>query len=220
MSYLSVQNFWKYQNADVWKKSKGHPPWFKHWVNRDRELDALPLLTRLVFYELLAAATRHSNVLEADLKWLWAETRVDSESIRESLPALLKGGWLSETKTPRRSRKPSREVRDDRLDLREEEVEVKDKDFDVVLNAEAKTFAQTVVADPKGRAHHPYDPPSNRVEAVRRLIGRTIRDEVDLEAELSALRINGAQADELRTCLAASTQPTLSAPNPDCEEVV
>ncbi len=109
MTYLSVTNFWKYQNADAWKKAKTHPPWFKHFVHRDRELDQLPLVARLLFYELLGAATRNSNVLEADLNWIWAETRVEPEVIAEALPLLVKGGWLSETKTARRSRKSSRE---------------------------------------------------------------------------------------------------------------
>lgn len=122
MSYLSVQNFWKFQNADVWKKSVGHPPWFKHFVHRDMELDDLPTDARLLFYELLAAATRYSNVLKADLSWLASETRMDAEVIAEMLPLLMKGAWLSETKSPRRSRKPSRASGSDNpLDLKEEE---------------------------------------------------------------------------------------------------
>lgn len=125
MAYLSVANFWKYQNADAWKKAKTHPPWFKHYVHRDRELDALPYPARLLFWELLAAATRYENVLgpgglngseaklsdsEEILSWIQSETRVDIETIRETLPLLLQGGWLSQTKTARRSRKPSRGI--------------------------------------------------------------------------------------------------------------
>ena len=127
MGYLSVRNFWRYQNADVWKKAKGHPPWFKHYCHRDRELDALEPLARLLFYELLGAATRNSNVLEDDLKWIWAETRVEPETVAEHLPTLIKGGWLSQTQTPRRSRKPSRQTRDDPLALIEEEEESTNK---------------------------------------------------------------------------------------------
>lgn len=100
--YLSVANFWKYQDKGAWKKSKTHPPWFKHFVHRDRELDRLPLPARLLFFELLGAATRYSNVLEADLNWISAETRIGPEQIAESLPLLLKGGWLSQTKSRRR----------------------------------------------------------------------------------------------------------------------
>lgn len=116
-----VVNFWKYQNADVWKKSKTHPPWFKHFVHHDRELDKLPVVARLLFVEILKSATRHSNVLENDLNWLCGETRIAPDEIAEALPLLLKGGWLSETKSTRRSRHPSRENRED---SREQEVEV------------------------------------------------------------------------------------------------
>lgn len=108
MSYLSVVNFWKFQNADAWKKAKTHPPWFKCYVHRDRDIDALPLEARLLWIELLAVATRYSNVLEADLNWLWAETRIKPDVIAEMLPMLIKGGWLSQTETRRRSRKVSR----------------------------------------------------------------------------------------------------------------
>lgn len=123
MTYLSVSNFWKYQNADVWKKSKTHPPWFKHYVHRDPELDKLPVCARLLFWELLAAATRYSNVLEADLNWLYAETRVEPERIAEMLPLLLEGGWLSETKSRRRSRKSSREYREGSVEQQRTETE-------------------------------------------------------------------------------------------------
>ena len=123
MSYLSIANFWKYQNADVWGKSKGHPPWFKHYVHRDRELDKLDPLARLLFYELLGAATRHKNVLESDPKWLFTETLMEPEEIAKHLPALLKGAWVKATERPVRSRKPSRKYRDKPRDLIEEEVE-------------------------------------------------------------------------------------------------
>lgn len=124
LSYLSVQNFWKFQNADVWKKSVGHPPWCKLFVHRDMDIDELPYEARLLFYELLAAATRYSNVLKADVNWLASETRMDAVVIAEMLPLLLKGAWLSETKGARRSRKPSRVgAREDPLDLKEEEKE-------------------------------------------------------------------------------------------------
>lgn len=104
LSYLRISKFWDYQNADVWKKCKGHPPWFKHFVHRDREMDRLPIATRLLWIELLGVATRHSNVLEDDLKWISTETRMPLNEVRKALPVLLKGGWLSQTATPRRSR--------------------------------------------------------------------------------------------------------------------
>lgn len=138
MTYLSISNFWKYQNADVWKKSKTHPPWCKLWVHRDRELDALPPLARLLWFELLAAATRYSNVLEADLNWIYAETRVEPEQIAEMLPMLIKGGWLSETLTPRRSRQPSRTNLDD---PRDQDLDV-DKDGEQEQEVGSQAFVQ------------------------------------------------------------------------------
>lgn len=162
MGYLSVTRFWDYQNADVWKKAKGHPPWFKHYVHHDRELDELPNDARLLYYELLAAATRNGNVLKAtlkrsgsevneDLKWLCAETRMEAEAIAEHLPTLLKGGWLSETRTPRRSRKPSRKTLESSLEPKEEEVE-EDKERPLPLlravedPAERKAAAEAALA--------------------------------------------------------------------------
>ena len=130
MGYLSVENFWKYQNADVWKKSKTHPPWFKHYVHRDAELDKLPPATRLLFFELLGAATRYSNVIEDDLNWLYAETRIDPKLIREGLAQLLKGGWLSRTKTRRRSRQLSRKNLPDSRDLDVDKEEEEDNVLD------------------------------------------------------------------------------------------
>lgn len=126
MAYLSVKNFWHYQNADIWKKAKGHPPWFKYFVHRDREIDHLPYVARLLWTELLACASRNSNVLEDDLNWLSAETRIDAEAIAEALPLLVKGGWLSQTRTPRRSRQLSRTpALDVSLPLAEAEAEKK-----------------------------------------------------------------------------------------------
>lgn len=175
MNYLSVSNFWKYQDRNAWKKTKTHPPWFKLYVHRDRELDALPQLARLLFYELLACATRNSNVLEADLNWIWAETRVEPETIREYLPVLLKGGWLSQTKSARRAPKPVPDPapKSDVLDV--------DVDVDV-----EKGFSSLNKSRDEQR--------------IRRLIHNgVITDHVDLEAELRAANINGAAAETLKT---------------------
>lgn len=112
MSYLSVRKFWEYQNADAWKKAKatkrGHPQWFKHSAHRDGEIDVLPPMARLLWYELLGCATRHHNVLQNEVKWLSRETHLDAKDVAKHLPLLLKGGWLSESERPRRSRRPSR----------------------------------------------------------------------------------------------------------------
>lgn len=184
VSYLSVSNFWKYQNADVWKKAKIHPPWFKHYVHRDRELDSLPLHARLLWYEILASATRNSNVLEADLSWLYAETRVPVEVIAETLPLLVKGGWLSETETPRRSRKPSRETLDNPRDL---EVEV-----DVEVERPPKPPARSGENELQQK----------RIE--RAIANGVLGDLVDLDAELAA---NPSLSEHQRSFLRALIPP-------------
>lgn len=165
MSYLSVVNFWKFQNADAWKKSKGHPPWYKHFVHRDRDIDRLPVEARLLWYEILGAATRYSNVLEADLNWLYAETRIEPDTIREMLPLLLKGGWLSETRTQRRSRKPSRRNPPDPLPLiRIEEEEEKDQNQGL--------FVPPLPAPPPGDEKPSADYPDQvRLAVIRSLEG-------------------------------------------------
>ena len=173
MAYLSVVNFWKYQNADVWKKSRTHPPWFKMYVHRDREIDALGVHARLLWVELLAAATRYGNVLgmpsepvdkagenqslsdaeleakqlrsdcEATVRWISAETRIDPEVIAETLPKLIKGGWLSETSTPRRSRKSSRKTLDN----------PREQDVDVEVHSEKDQNPPPKTQTPSSDAH-------------------------------------------------------------------
>ena len=191
MSYLSVCNFWKYQDRNAWKKAKTHPPWFKHYVHRDIEMDRLPLEARLLWSELLAVATRYSNVLEADPNWLWAETRIRPEVIAENLPLLLKGGWLSETKSKRRgtglgdNAVPDPAVQDVDVDVDVEE----EKDLTPSLAHEGE---QPDVAPPIAGAEQ-------KIELMIR--NGVIHDLVDLEAELAGYRINGKPADRLRQML-------------------
>lgn len=110
MTYLRIRNFWDYQNADVWKKAKAnkkghrHPPWCKLYVARDLEIDALPPITRLVFYELLRLATVTGNVIPNDISTIANAISIPRQEVAKAIPMLLKGAWLSETKTSRRSR--------------------------------------------------------------------------------------------------------------------
>jgi len=104
-SYLRVRNWERYQNADVFKKSNGRPPWCKLFTRRDLELDEASLEARLLFFELLRVASEYVNVMRNDLNWISRETRLPVEAVAKGLPELLNGAWLSETKTPRRSRK-------------------------------------------------------------------------------------------------------------------
>jgi hypothetical protein len=193
VSYLSVTNFWKYQDKNAWKKAKTHPPWFKQYVHRDIELDALPLEARLLFYEILAVATRYSNVLEADLNWLWAETRIEPELIGAMLPLLLKGGWLSQTKSKRRGASP---VPDPVPDPVVQDVDVEEELKDLALEGPTSNGQQL--------EHRPYDKPTDSLTQLRRLIGRTIHDQVDLDAELRSgdHHLTETQISELRAMLA------------------
>lgn len=62
-------------------------------------------------------------------------------------------------------------------------------------------FAARVAADSQ-REHHPYDPPTDAVAAIRRQIANgALADRVDLEAELEAHQVNGSVAAELRLLL-------------------
>jgi hypothetical protein len=179
MSYLSVVNFWKYQDKNAWKKARTHPPWFKHYVHHDRDLDCLPIAARLLFFELLAAATRYENVLgsgvenspplkaeddlnaiwsgsEADLNWIWMETRIEPEVIAEMLPMLVKGGWLSQTKTRRRVPKPVPDSVPDPVPLIEEDVDVDGEEDLEVQDLDSKAGLLPLLED-VARAREDHD---------------------------------------------------------------
>lgn len=85
---------------------------------------------------------------------------------------------------------------------------VEKKRKEKALSAHAPTtngtdFA-TQVARASTREHHPYDPPTNPAATIRRQITLgVITTTIDLEAELTALHINGTTADELRALIAA-----------------
>lgn len=60
------------------------------------------------------------------------------------------------------------------------------KDFALEVESAGAQFAASVVTDTRRREHRPYDPPTDPMSSVRALFGRTIHDEVDLDAELRA----------------------------------
>lgn len=130
MKYLRVRNFWDYQNADVWKKAQAnkgghrHPPWCKLHVARDFELDAQRPIVRLVFYELLRLATVHANAIPNDSQAIANAISMRSQDVSHALEKLLKGGWLSETRTPRSSRAPSRKFRQQKEIEKKKEKEI------------------------------------------------------------------------------------------------
>lgn len=129
MSYLRIRNFWDYQNADAWTKArqnKGghrHPAWCKLYVARDLELDAEKPIVRLVFYELLRLATVCGNVIPNDISRIANAISTPRQDVAQAIPRLLKGGWLLESATARRSREPSRKVRTQKqIEIREEKI--------------------------------------------------------------------------------------------------
>lgn len=187
MTYLSVTNFWKYQDRNAWKKTKTHPPWFKFYVHRDQDIDHLPVAARLLFIELLAVATRYRNVLEADPNWIRMETRIELELITENLPLLLKGGWLRETKTARRGTEDGTELG--------AQLGVQDVDVDV---DEEKILSLTK------QEREAMKTPEESMRTITTLIKNgAIRDQVDFDVELRSgdHQLNDEMLDELRAQL-------------------
>lgn len=115
MSYLRIRKFWDYQNADAWKKSSQnkrgakHPQWCKLYVYRDEALDQYPCHIRLVWFELLRLATANANVISNESQAIAKHISMPHKQVREAIDALVQGGWIQVTKTPRRSRNLSRE---------------------------------------------------------------------------------------------------------------
>ena len=124
MSYLRFRNWERYQNADLAKKSSAGLAWVKLWTKYDPELAALPQSARLLFYELLRLAGRELNAIPNDMNWISGNTGLPLNQVVKGIDLLVKGAWLSETKTARRSRKVSRKT----LDVEKSREEEKDKD--------------------------------------------------------------------------------------------
>ncbi len=106
MSFLRVRNWEHYQNADIFKKAKGKPPWVKLYTAMldDRELLALDLPTQLLFDRLLLLAAKHANAIPNDSEWIANQISMERGHVVKGCAKLLKGAWLRETKTTRDSR--------------------------------------------------------------------------------------------------------------------
>ncbi len=114
MTYIRIENFWEFQNADAWKKaaqakkdSSRHPNWCKLVVRRDYEMDKLPTATRLLYLELLRLATEHSNVIPNESEWIVKQISMRSQDVVKGLAQLRKGGWIKETRSSRPTRNES-----------------------------------------------------------------------------------------------------------------
>ena len=111
MTYLRVERFWEYQNADAWKKAlaakksvRHHPTWCKLTVYRDREMDALDYPTRLLFMELLRLAVLHTNVIPNDSEWIAKQISMLPGDVAKGVEELRKGRWIKVTRSARLSR--------------------------------------------------------------------------------------------------------------------
>ncbi len=106
MSFLRIRNWEHYQNADIFKKAKGKPPWVKLYTAMldDHELLALDPVTQLLFDRLLLLAAKTANAIPSDPEWIANRVGIKRESVTKGCAVLLKGAWLSETKTDRGSR--------------------------------------------------------------------------------------------------------------------
>ncbi len=112
MSYLRIRNWEHYQNADIFKKAKGKPPWVKLYTAmlEDDDLLRLDLVTQLLFDRLLLLAARNANAISNDSQEIANRVRIPADQVAKGIQELLKGAWLSETKTARGSRKSSRKI--------------------------------------------------------------------------------------------------------------
>ena len=105
MTYLRVRKFSELQHyAD-----RPDNPWIKLYVRLldDEELNALPITTRLLWDRLLLLAQRYANAIPNDPERLAKITCIPTRNVREGITHLLKGGWLSQTNSPRRASKPA-----------------------------------------------------------------------------------------------------------------
>lgn len=161
-TYLRIRNWETYQNADIFKKSKGRPPWVKLYVAMldDYKFGLLPHVTQLLFIKLLLVTAKAGEAIVNDSEWLVKQTGIGSEDIVNSVALLVKGAWLTETKTLRRSRKiRDTFAKDSPLEQNREE-EIKDPpvapptaepDFDVNGAATFTTPERPRPIDPIGR---------------------------------------------------------------------
>ncbi len=119
MSYLRIRNWEHYQNADIFKKAKGKPPWVKLYTAMldDYELLRLDLVTQLLFDRLLLLAAKNANAISNDSQEIANRVGIPADQVAKGIAELLKGAWLSETKSNRGSRKPRESFSPKKLDV-------------------------------------------------------------------------------------------------------
>jgi hypothetical protein len=104
--YLRVTNWNRYQHY-----KQRNPAWVKFYVDLldpHNKLNDLPVTTRFLFDRMLLLAASWDNAVPNCPETLGTLLRMESEDCREGVALLLKGRWLSETKTNRRASKGAR----------------------------------------------------------------------------------------------------------------
>lgn len=100
-SYLRVTNWTRYQH---YKDRK--PPWVKFYVElngHSNKLNELPVSTRYLFDRCLLLAAEYSNAIPNDPELIANLLRMPRREVREGIDQLVKGRWLSHSKTKRRA---------------------------------------------------------------------------------------------------------------------
>jgi hypothetical protein len=139
--FLQVRNWNRFQNADVFKKSDGRPPWIKLYQQLldDPDIQAMTFadLGRLVTVWLWAA--RLGNKLPADETW-WRRHfgRQGAATLRQLCHQTVLERWQpdnqTDTTTPANPTKPSRTVRESIATLSRQEEEEDKEDLDLGVN--------------------------------------------------------------------------------------
>ncbi len=103
MSYLAVSKWGEYQHYK--SRVPKHQTWIKYHVRLldDTGIRSLPVPTRLLWDQLLLLAARYGNAIPNDSEALAVLTGIGAEDVANGVATLLKGRWIQETRTPRRS---------------------------------------------------------------------------------------------------------------------
>lgn len=111
-SYVRVRNWHKYQHyssapTSVNPKKRRQLAWVKYYIDEleDEEFLSLPYAAQLLFHRLLLleakAVNRGERGVLKNFEAIAKRTRMESDDVAKMLPLLVKGRWLSESKTTR-----------------------------------------------------------------------------------------------------------------------
>lgn len=205
--YLQVRNWEQFQNADVFRKSAGRPPWIKLYqsVLDDPELEALTHQQLGALVRVWLWAARLSNRIPASKSW-W-RTHLGRSGDR-TCTVLVQAGFLEPYKpakeTPANGHNPSQNPRDTIASLSRQEEEVDREDLDLSLRPKGNSTPTTQVANPA----------TKRAEALIRNLGHELTA-FSVDDELVRLAVPDedkprlrAIAETLRSANAAQASPS------------